>query len=146
MEVNVYLSHAIRGAEGSDATQATMDKNCAEAMAFARDLHKLFCHTVVPLSLYVPAVGDEFVQIAYRRGLLTEEEILDVDCEIIDKRDILVAYSPEGLISNGMKYEIDYAREHGIPTLIMSDLSVDSLLELMRMVLDAVERKRLMED
>ncbi len=62
------------------------------------------------LNIYVPAENDEFVLIAYLKKYITVEQILDVDCDILAERDILLVYSPDGYISRGMQVEIDHAR------------------------------------
>lgn len=115
--MRVYLSHPIRGGNGKDATEQDMKDNNRIAIAAGKHwqavLSKAFGKEV---EVYIPGEHDEFVLIAYKRSYLTEEQILDVDCKILDTCDLLLALN-EDCISGGMKVEIDYALEHGIPVL-----------------------------
>jgi len=106
-----YFSHPIRGEKGVDATDDDMQRNCNDARCVAKTL----CIHNVAIDLYVPATHDEAISIAYKNNMLTEDQILEIDCEILDKRDFLIAYEPGGLVSRGMEIEIDYALEHCIP-------------------------------
>lgn len=108
--IRLYLSHPIRGSKWSDSMSEkrkleVMHENCAAAMEFAEHLRAL----VPDVDLYVPAEHDEFVQIAYQRGYISEAHILAVDCEIIDSCDGVVYFDPEFNFSSGMKVEHDYA-------------------------------------
>ena len=101
-----YLSHAIRGKAGPGASYDVQAKNCAEAIKVANYLRKLF----PKLELYVPAEHELFIQIAYDSGRLSEKEILDVDCKIIDRQDGVLFYVPEGdELQGGRKIEYDHA-------------------------------------
>ncbi len=101
-----YLSHAIRGKVGPDASHDVQAKNCAEAKRVANILRALF----PKLELYVPAEGETFVQIAYDIGHLNENEILDIDCHIIDNLDGVLVYVPDGdELQGGRKIEYDHA-------------------------------------
>lgn len=100
-----YLSHPIRGVAGPDASHDVQTKNCAEAIKIADQLRALF----PKLDLYVPAENEVFVQIAYDTGHLSEKQILDIDCRIIDNCDGLMIYVPEGKIQGGRKIEYAHA-------------------------------------
>lgn len=106
-----YISHPIRGARGAAATHADMEANNRRAMEFARIVRAEF----PGLSLYVPAEHDEFILLAYETGRLDEAAILAVDKLIIVKRDVLLAYAPEGYVSSGMQVEIAEAQRLGMP-------------------------------
>jgi hypothetical protein len=105
-----------------------MEKNCEIARKFGNELRKNF----PGVYFYVPADHEEFVNICFMNNLLTEQEILNVDCEIILGCCGLIAYAPDGHISRGMKVELDYARELEIPVLqIMPvDLQVSTSKEI----------------
>ena len=115
--IRAYLSHAIRGSKGEDATEQDMVDNNQLAIAFADKLRQMWPR----LDLYVPAEHDEFVVTAYKMGVLNEDEILDVDTKMLDKRDLLIVFIPDGYTSRGMQVEIAYARTHAIPILCGSE-------------------------
>jgi hypothetical protein len=105
-----------------------MEKNCGIARKFGNELRIDF----PDVEFYVPADHEEFVRIAWMNNLLTEQEILDIDCEIILGCCGLIAYAWDGHISKGMKVELDYANELEIPTLIITprDLKITTTREL----------------
>jgi len=105
--IRIYMSHAIRGARGKDATAEDMQANNNAAMKAARVIRAYLYP--LPVELYCPGEHDEFVMIAYHKGVLSEEQILDTDCEIVKRCDILVWYSALGP-SSGAEVERDAAR------------------------------------
>ncbi len=110
-----YLSHSIRGKAGPDASHDVQAKNCADATRIANVLRTLF----PKLELYVPAEHETFIQIAYDLGCLSEKEILDVDCKIIDRQDGVLFYVPEGdELQGGRKIEFDHAVAMNYPVCI----------------------------
>ncbi len=110
-----YFSHKIRGNAGSNASHGEQAKNCAEAIRVADILRGLF----PKLELYVPAKNETFVQIAYDSGCLSEDEILSVDCKIIDGCDGLIIYVPDGdTLQGGRKIEHDHAVATNKPVCI----------------------------
>ena len=101
-----YFSHKIRGNAGSNASHGEQAKNCAEAIRVADILRGLF----PKLELYVPAENETFIQVAYDIGLLTIDNILDIDCKIIDHQDGLLVYVPDGdKLQGGRKIEYYHA-------------------------------------
>jgi nucleoside 2-deoxyribosyltransferase len=118
---SAYMSHSIRGAAGNDATDEQMRENCKRASEFAAQFRELF----PMVDLYVPGENDEFVQKAYRMGILTEEQILRVDCELIRERDFLLMYTPDLSVSSGMAYEMKFADAVRKPVLFCPELSED---------------------
>ena len=110
-----YLSHAVRGKAGPDASYDVQAKNCAEAIRVADILRGLF----PKLKLYVPAEDEIFVQIAYDIGHLTIDKILDIDCHIIDNLDGVILYVPDGdELQGGRKIEYDHAVATNKPVCI----------------------------
>lgn len=106
------FSHAIRGKHGKDATLEEMHKNNLKAIQFGQ----LVRLNLPRISYYLPGEHDEFVSLAYQKGFIGEEQILEIDCTILDKCDGLLVYSPDNYISLGMGVEIDYAGKNGIAT------------------------------
>ena len=86
-----YFSHPIRGKAGPNASHDVLVENCAEAIRVADFLRAEFPKLV----LYVPAENETFVQIAYDSGHLSEKQILDIDCKIIDNCDGVLVYVPD---------------------------------------------------
>jgi len=101
-----YLSHPIRGKLGKDATNTQMKVNCDKAILIANMIRN-----VLPsIEVYVPAEHEDFVHTAYQKHYVTEKQILDVDCTIIDGCDGVIIYVPEGdELQGGRKVEHDYA-------------------------------------
>lgn len=118
-KIRLYVSHPIRGAKGADATREDMEVNNELAIKFGEALQSEFPN----ISFYVPASHDEFVMIGYEEGILTETEILHIDCKITDRCHAVVAYIPENHVSNGMLTEITHANKTGKPVLIVDDTS-----------------------
>ncbi len=101
-----YLSHAIRGKTGPDADADTQNINCLAAIEIAKDLRALF----PKIDLYVPGEHETFVKIAYDSGHLSEKQILDIDCKIIDNCCGVIVYVPCGdTLQGGRKIEFDHA-------------------------------------
>ena len=117
-QVKVYISHSIRGMAGKDATHETMVENNRKAIVFVTDLKANFPN----IDFYCPGEHDEFVINAYEMGYVTETQILDVDCKIIESRNLLLDYIPDQYISNGMLRENYHAQLRGIPILMAADV------------------------
>jgi len=116
--LRVYLSHWIRGPEGTNTTKA---ENYKRAHEVARKLR-----TQIPeINLYVPAEADETLSYLYDAKKITIEEILEADCAVISKCSFVFAYTPTGVFSHGMEVEIDYAIENNIPVIYASDSTLD---------------------
>ena len=111
-----YLSHSIRGKYGKDATPSQTKANCNGIMKIADVIR---C-TLPMIELYVPA-EHEFPPVGYfiRKGYLTAEQALEIDCEIIDECDGVIVYCPLGdPIQGGRKIEYDHAVATNKPVLI----------------------------
>ena len=124
-KIRAYISHSIRGKMGKDATNEYMEANNQKAIEFGKLMSKEF----PTVDFYVPGAHDELVLIAYRKGYLTEEQILDVDCEIISKCNFMVVYSPDDYVSKGMQVEIDHCVKHHIPVISAIDGSYDEYIK-----------------
>jgi len=106
----VYVSHTIRGNGGVNATKAEMDSNCAKAR-YDIIAYREACPNI---DFYVPAEHEDFVSIAYADKLLTEAQILEVDCKIIDKCDVVLFINHDNFFSRGMVVE----RRHALNSLV----------------------------
>ncbi len=116
--MKVYLSHSIRGKSGSDATYVEMEKNCQAAITIGELIkYKLFM-----VDLYIPGKHENFIGIALRDGYLTEKQVLEIDCKIIDTCDAVVVYVPEDdELQGGRLIEHDHAFKTNKPVFVFSD-------------------------
>ena len=136
----IYLSHAIMGKNGADATEAEIQTNIDTALKVGKELKAYFIDWqkmdgYPEIQLYVPAEHEEFVQRAYKMGFMTITEILAVDCDIINTCDLLLVYGD--YLSSGMKVEIEYADKNKIPILNFCRLMpvvVDSIKAVINMI------------
>jgi hypothetical protein len=118
------MSHPIRGIKGDKATREEMEANNRRACEFAAKVRQAY----PSLELYCPGEHDEFVMAAYRRGLITEHEILGVDVDLLAQRDFLIVYAPESHISHGMAFEIRAAHAgHKVVVIVVGDDSLESI-------------------
>ena len=115
-QIKVYVSHSIRGKKGNDATDEDMQHNVTLAIMFGQTLRRKFPR----VDFYVP--GDhEFPPIGnlLRKKYITVEQILEIDCDIVRQCAFVIAYAPDSYLSRGMKKEIEYAGENGIPIIVI---------------------------
>lgn len=125
--IKIYLSHAIRGIKGPNATEADMRANNQTAMRAARVIRAWLYP--LPVELYVPAEHDEFVMIAYHKGILNERGILTVDCSIVSRCHALIWWSELGP-SRGAEIEMAHACSCGIPIFDLPLLNEPHLSDL----------------
>jgi len=128
--VKVYISHSIRGVKGTDATHEDMVENNHKAIVFGALLKLKFPH----IDFYVPGDHDEWVLAAYEEGIVTEEQILLIDCQILQKRNILINYIHDQHISDGMLVENMFAQQNGIPIYLAKD--VDAAVTILNRALE----------
>jgi len=113
-----YLSHSIRGAKGEAATPTDMKKNCDKVIEVA-DVIRFALPSV---ELYVPAEHEDFVSIAFLDKYLTEQQVLEIDCKIIDICDGVIIYCPpDDPIQGGRKVEFDHAAMECKPILVFQE-------------------------
>lgn len=129
-----YTSHAIRGRKGNECSVEEMEYNCDKAYKAMTFLHGLLTKAGIPVSLYIPAANDEFVQTAYRAGRISEKDILDTDCDIISTCDFVLVYNWNDYLGGGVGTEIEYAKEHNIPVIIITHLDPSNYAEVLKTV------------
>ncbi len=117
-----YLSHKISGLSGAKATDTEQMKNRCEAIEIGKQIKNAFTANV---ELYVPGgATEEFVSIVLKDNYLNIEQVLAIDCKIIDTCDALLIYVPEGdELQGGRLVEYDHAVCVGKP--ICSFANVD---------------------
>lgn len=115
-----YLSHKIRGSSGEKATNVEQEKNCQEAVKIGEQIRK----ALPTIELYIPGEETEqFVSIAYKKGYLNIEQILDIDCAIIDNSNGVLFYVPKGdTLQGGRLTEHVHAVKTRKPVYIFSDV------------------------
>lgn len=123
-KLSIYVSHSIRGIKGADATHEDMLANNLKAIAFGKELRLAF----PDIDFYVPADHDEFVIVAYENNYIDENGILNIDCKIIDNRDIVLAWIPDQYMSNGMQTEAVHAAVTGKLLATVRDIREATLI------------------
>lgn len=121
--MRVYLSHSIRGIKGLKATKKDMEKNCRQAIRFTEELTKEF-----PIDFYVPGGSEVFVQRAFDKQFLSIDQILEIDCDIIDDCEVVIFYIPDGHISGGMQVEAYHAQLANKGIIIAGDFQIATKL------------------
>jgi hypothetical protein len=135
--MDAYFSHPIRGAAGESATPEQIKQACEECSDVAWQIEE-----DMGIVLYVPADHDEFVQVAYQNLLISERGILLADCEILSRRDFVLAYDPSAkLVSRGMRIEIEHALAIGKPVFIFQEWN-DHTERMLNKFLDCLGDKR----
>ncbi len=122
IKFKIYMSHCIRGKSGSKATDREIWDNIEKYKSIGEELRAYFIDWekmdgFPKIELYVPADHEEFVQVAWRKGYIDEEQVLDVDCDIVDRCSLLILFGD--YYSKGMKVEGNYAGKVGIPIFNM---------------------------
>lgn len=114
--MKIYLSHAIMGVKGTNALEEYIQENLQKAINLAVMLRAVY----PDVQFYVPAEHEDFVNRTYKKGYLTIDQILDIDCDIIATCDAVLFYNHEGVLSNGMKKELKFTQENCISYVIVN--------------------------
>ena len=109
--IEAYMCHHIRGPMGDKSTRKERDDNRADAVAVRKAVELTF----PGLKVYCPGENDVWGEVAYVRRILTIQQILEIDCAIIDTMDCMLVYDKYGIPSNGMSTEINHCRDNAIP-------------------------------
>jgi len=129
LKVRAYLSAPIRGEKGSNASQRDIDRNIVLGKKLGAHLRRYFGEL---LDLYVPHDQDDLIQIFWRDGKLTAWDIVEGDCKIVEKRDLLLVWTPSGFISSGMKREIKTAEKSNIPIIEFEEFNNEVARKILR--------------
>ena len=118
--IRFYLSHSIRGKYGKNATPTQMKENCDRVMGIADTIYE----AILGVELYVPAEHEDFVCIALTDRYLTEQQVLEIDCKIIDMCDGVIVFSPpDDMMCGGRIIEYEHAKATNKPVLIFKTVS-----------------------
>ena len=110
--MEVYLSHSIRGKLGSDSTPESLNENRFAAIEVGNKI-RLECPWA---NIYIPAEHEGFVQKALGKKYITEKQVLDIDCDIVAEHEILIIYVPEGdELQGGRLIEHNFAVDECMP-------------------------------
>ena len=94
------------------------------------------------LDMYVPHDQDELIQILWYDGKITVKDILDGDCKLVQEREILIVWSPDGFISGGMYREIEAAKKKGIPIIKFRKFNDRVALEILEVIYQIITKKQ----
>lgn len=134
--MKIYFSHAIRGQVGPSATHDTQNTNCKAAQDMAANVLELLFRERpdINVEFYIPADHEDFVQIAYDEKIISEENILKIDCMIIkDRCDATIVYVPSwDKLQGGRKVEWKFAIENNLPVAVFERAmqAVNFIIEL----------------
>jgi len=117
-KITAYLSHCIRANKENPSIKEMLFNN-NKAIILANELRKTFPF----LDIYVPAENNEFDLEISGGKYLTTDQILEVDCKILEKRDLLLLYNWQKSMSAGQEVEFFHAGKLGIPIITFSCLS-----------------------
>ncbi len=124
--IKAYMGHPIRGPLKDKATHADMKASNEKAMVLAKGVRTYMGvnYPDADLELYVPAEHEDFVNRAFRNDMLTVQQILHIDCQIIEEefKDLLLVFAPFGPPVEGCSIELVHATKHGIPSIVFKDL------------------------
>jgi hypothetical protein len=127
--LKIYMSHPVRGPLKDKATHDDMVANCKLSVGMAnkiRDYLAMNYRDVDP-EVYVPAEHEEFVHRTFTNGMLTVDQILHVDCQIIEEKynDLLLVFVPYGPLveGEGRSIELEHTRKCKIPSIMFKDMS-----------------------
>jgi len=137
-KLTAYFSHSIRGPAGKDASDDVVERNCKIAEEVAAWIRK----NVPELELYVPAEHEDFVHICWKELYLTEDQILEIDCKILGKRDFHIVYVENNWTGGGIGIEITAAKKYGKIIFYISSLDEVTAAALRVVVKDLLKGKR----
>jgi len=113
--MKIYVSHPIRGIH-RDAGQAEIEANNLRAKIFGAALRLRYPQH----EFHIPAEHEEFVALAHVGHYLSADEILSIDCQLIDRSDGVIFYDHQARFSPGMLVENHHACQGNKPTAILS--------------------------
>ena len=125
-KVRAYLSHPVRGKSGNNATSREIEYNRQKGIVTS----KILSICVPNLDIYCPGEHDEFPEAALYDHYLTLEDVLNIDCKILHKRDLLIVYDWQNFWSAGMMKEIVYATMHHLEQYFFSSFCPKVVVEL----------------
>ena len=129
MVVEAYLSHPIRGFQNNSNTDVGA-LNVQKAV-FVGNAIRL---NIPSIKLYIPGEHQAFVSRAYHSGVLTDEQILKIDCDIMCNKELVIFYDPDNHFSAGMTVEQGVAHENGIEQVSFQHINWAFLSHLVTLI------------
>ncbi|MBE3139907.1 MAG: hypothetical protein IMZ53_04895 [Thermoplasmata archaeon] len=86
------------------------------------------------VELYVPAEHEDFVHRTYDKKYLSVDQILEIDCDIIDECAATIIFNPEGYVIQGCLTELQHTAKSKKPICVFSYDSVDLAFQFIRLV------------
>ena len=80
--------------------------------------------------LYVPADHELFIHRAYKDSLLTKEQIISINCKIIEECNLLINFGNGAAVGSNLVAELLHAQQEKIPIYSMPDLSPHAIQSL----------------
>ena len=119
-EFNIYLSYPMdRNNKGRFLRSIENYINIGtELKAYLIDWEKM--DGLPKANLYVPAEHEMFIHRAYTNGLLTNEEISSINCEIVQTCNLLLLFGAHNLSTKIV--EVECAKRYKVPIYTMPDL------------------------
>jgi len=139
IKVSTYFSASIRGKKGSKATKRNILRNIEAGKKVAAQIRKFFGSM---LEIYCPHDQDELIQILWNNRKISVWDILEGDCEIVSKKQILLVWAPKGFISNGMAKEVKTAKEKNISIVEFEQFDDRTALAILRIIFQAFEKEK----
>jgi len=134
--IKLYMSHPIRGSKIDEASLEIQLSNSQRA----KDASFEIMTKIEALDIYTPGNAEDFVGLTYSEGLLTDKQILDIDCKILDKCDGLIVYDFDK--SKGVETEVAYAKKHNMPILRFEKLNSKTIDRIQKFVNDLMYIKK----
>lgn len=138
IKVTAYFTASIRGKKGSKATKRDIQRNIESGKKVAAQIRKFFGSM---LEIYCPHDQDELIQILWHSRKITVWDILDGDCKIVSKKQILLVWAPKDYISAGMAKEIKTAKEKSIPIIMFERFDDKTALTILKMIFQIFEKE-----
>ena len=137
-KIRAYMSMPIRGKSGNNATSQEIEYNRQKGIVTS----KILSICIPNLDIYCPGEHDEFTQAALYDHYLTLEDVLNIDCKMLHKRDLLIVYDWQNFWSHGMIKEIVYAGTYKIKQYFFSSLCTKVVDELGVIVDEILNEKK----
>ncbi len=137
IKVRLYLSHPIRGSAAGAATKDCQFTNAERAVIAANLISSKLSH----ISIFCPGSYEKFVYYIYAGKLLTDKQIIDIDCRIVGDCNGLLAYDFDKSV--GVEAEVKYAKDHGIPVLRFKEINGKTIKEIKSFVNDIIQSKQI---
>jgi nucleoside 2-deoxyribosyltransferase len=133
--IRLYMSHPIRGSKhvGASLNEQLSNSQIAKDAAF-EIMMKIDC-----LDIYTPGNAEDFVGLTYSKGLLTDTQILALDCEILEKCDGLMCFDFD--TSKGVEVEVAYAKKKNIPMLRFREMNAQTIDDIEGFVNQLINKK-----